>query len=251
MLFHRSKYAEIPLEPFGVVVVDEILNHSNQAGFIGESYFVISFTLQDAPEAFHRTVINAFGHSGHALGHSSFCQYAVKCAVGVLKTSVTVAQRVCIRICSNRCPECIKNQRIVIGIPNHIADNPSVIQIQDGTEIYFFYFNADIILEFSNISKPFLVGFICLELAIQQIVCQVIRILALPGATVVVVFNRGFNPADPADPKHPLVIHMGAVVTIQFIFEPAVSHLRMFFMNILNQISNTFILCSSGGQFAC
>jgi hypothetical protein len=44
---------------------------------------------------------------------------------------------------------------------------------------------------------------------------------------------------------------MGAVVTIQFIFEPAVSHLRMFFMNILNQISNTFILCSSGGQFAC
>ena len=49
MLFHRGVHTKVSLEPFGVVVVDEILNHSNQAGFIGESYSVISFTLQDAP----------------------------------------------------------------------------------------------------------------------------------------------------------------------------------------------------------
>ena len=251
MLFHRSKYAEVPLEPFGVVVVDEILNHSNQAGFIGESYSVISFTLQDAPEAFHRTVINAFGHSGHALGHSSFCQYAVKCAVGVLKTSVTMAQRVCIWISSYRCPECIKHQRIVIGIPNHIVDNPSVIQIQYGAEIDFLDFNANIVLEFSNIRQPFLVRPVRFKFPVQQIVCQIIRISTLPGTAVVAVLNRGLNPAAPADPKHPLVIYMGVVVPIQFILESAVSHLRMLFMNILNQISNTFILCSSGGQFAC
>jgi hypothetical protein len=40
---------------------------------------------------------------------------------------------------------------------------------------------------------------------------------------------------------------MSIVVPIQFILESAVSHLRMFFVDILNQISNTFIFGSSGG----
>jgi hypothetical protein len=158
-----------------------------------------------------------------------------------------VTQGVCVRICGNRCPECVEYQRIVIGIPNHIADNPSVIQIQDSTEIDFLDLNANIVLEFSNICEPFLVGFICFEFPIQQIVCEVKGILALPGASMVAVLNGGFNPAAPADPKHPLVIHMSIVVPIQFIFKPAVSHLRMFFVDILNQISNAFVLCSPGG----
>ena len=64
---------------------------------------------------------------------------------------------------------------------------------------------------------------------------------------MVAVLNGGFNPAAPADPKHPLVIHMGVVVPIQFILESAVSHLRMLLVNILNQISNAFVFSSSGG----
>jgi hypothetical protein len=40
---------------------------------------------------------------------------------------------------------------------------------------------------------------------------------------------------------------MSIVAPIQFIFKPAVSHLRMFFVDILNQISNAFVLCSPGG----
>jgi hypothetical protein len=68
---------------------------------------------------------------------------------------------------------------------------------------------------------------------------------------MVAVLNGGFNPAAPADPKHPLVINMGFVAPIQFIFKPAVSHLRMFFVDILNQISNAFVLNSPGGQLTC
>ena len=67
---------------------------------------------------------------------------------------------------------------------------------------------------------------------------------------MVVVLNGGFNPAAPADPKHPLVIHMGVMAPIQFILESAISHLRMFFVDIFNQISNAFILGGPGGQFA-
>ena len=68
---------------------------------------------------------------------------------------------------------------------------------------------------------------------------------------MVAVFNRGLNSAASADSEHPLVIHMSIVVTIQFIFKPAVSHLRMFFVDILNQISNAFVLNSPGGQLTC
>jgi hypothetical protein len=62
---------------------------------------------------------------------------------------------------------------------------------------------------------------------------------------MVVVFNRGFNPAAPANPKHPFVIHMGVVVPIQFILKSAISHLWMSFVDIFNQISDTLILSGS------
>ena len=67
---------------------------------------------------------------------------------------------------------------------------------------------------------------------------------------MVAVLNGGFNPAAPADPKYPLVIYMSIMVPIQFIFKPAVSHLRMLFVDVF-QISNALILSSSGGQFTC
>ena len=234
MLFHRSEHTKIPLEPFGVVILNEILNHRYKAASVSEAYPVIPLSLQDTPEAFHWAIINAFSNSGHALGHAGFGQHAVECTVCVLKASVAVAQRMRVRIRRNRCSEGIKHQRIVIGIPNHVADDPSVIQIQDGTEIYLLYFNTDVVFEFGNIGQPFLVGLVCLEFPVQQIVCQVIWIFALPSATMVAVLNRGLNPAAPADPQHPFVIHMSVVVPIQFILKPAVAHLWMLFMNILN-----------------
>jgi hypothetical protein len=62
----------------------------------------------------------------------------VECAVRILKTSVTVAKRVSIRVCGNRCSKCIKYQWIVIGVPDYVTDNPSVIQIPStGMEMVF------------------------------------------------------------------------------------------------------------------
>ena len=90
MLFHGSKYTKVTLEPFGVVVTNEIFNHSNQAGPVSEAFPVILFSLQNTPESFHRTVINAFGNSGHALCYTSFGQHTVERAARVLESSVTV-----------------------------------------------------------------------------------------------------------------------------------------------------------------
>ena len=90
MLFHRSEYAKVPLEPFGIVILNEILNHSNQAGPVGEAFSVIPLSFQDAPESFHWSVINAFGNPGHTLSHTSFGQHMVESAIGILVTPVTV-----------------------------------------------------------------------------------------------------------------------------------------------------------------
>ena len=166
MLFHRSEYTKVPLEPFGVVVLNEFINHGNKTDFVREAFSVIPFSLQDTPESLHWAIINAFGNPGHTLGHASFSQHMVEWTACILESSVAVAQRMRVRVCGNRCPEGIKYQWIVVGIPDHIADDPSVIQIQDGAEIDFLDFHANIVLEFSNISQPFLVRFVCFEFPI-------------------------------------------------------------------------------------
>ena len=91
MLFHRSEYAEISLEPFGIVVLYEFINHDDKTDFVREAFSVIPFSLQDSPESFHWTVINTLGNPGHALDHAGLGQHTVERAVRVLETSVAVA----------------------------------------------------------------------------------------------------------------------------------------------------------------
>ena len=75
MLFYGSKYTKVPLEQFGLVVVDKIFNHGNQARSVSNTYPVIPLSPQDTPESFHWSVINAFSYSEHTLGHVSFSQH--------------------------------------------------------------------------------------------------------------------------------------------------------------------------------
>ena len=90
MLLHRRQHAQVALYPAIVVIGDVVLNHGYEFLTTCESFAVIPFPLENAPEAFHRTVVNALGHSGHALLHLRFLQLIVESSVGVLKTSVTV-----------------------------------------------------------------------------------------------------------------------------------------------------------------
>ena len=90
MLFHRREDAEIALNAPVVVVTDVILNHINQFFLGGITFAVIAFPFQDAPEAFHRAVVDALSNAGHALYHTCLLQLVVKDPVGVLKSSVTM-----------------------------------------------------------------------------------------------------------------------------------------------------------------
>ena len=93
MLLHRCQWcqdAQIALHPLCVVVKDVILDHLSQLMLAGKTPAVISFSLQNAPEALHRAVINAMCYAGHTLCHPGLNKLVVKCPVGILKASVAV-----------------------------------------------------------------------------------------------------------------------------------------------------------------
>src|SRR5699024_6635977 len=90
VLLHWCQNAQITLYSAVIVVSDVVLNHGNKFFSAHEASAVVSFPFQNTPEDFHRAVINAFGHSGHALFHLCFFQFVVEYPVGILETSVTM-----------------------------------------------------------------------------------------------------------------------------------------------------------------
>ena len=81
---------QIPLDSFGVIVADVVLNSRNQILPGRESPSIVLFALQDAPEAFHRTIVDAVSHSGHTLLHMVFLQPRTKLPARILETSVRI-----------------------------------------------------------------------------------------------------------------------------------------------------------------
>ena len=90
MLFHRGQHAQFTLHPSGVVIMDIGLNHLHKLPLADKPSAVIAFPLQNAPEALHGAIVNAMRNTGHTLRHSRLHELVVKCAVGVLESSVTV-----------------------------------------------------------------------------------------------------------------------------------------------------------------
>ena len=98
MLFHRRQDAQIALDTSRVVIANILLDHLNKLVLADEPSAVIAFPFQDAPEALHRAVINAMRHAGHTLRHPSLHKLVVEGTVGVLEPSVTMEQRMRVRI---------------------------------------------------------------------------------------------------------------------------------------------------------
>ena len=107
-----------------------------------------------------KSVVYSCSPLTHTLRHTGFLQHMVKGLVGVLKTTVTVEQWMCIRIgfhcslswCTSTVPqwpwmcirigfhcslECVKHNRVVVVVTNNIRNDTSVVQVKDGTQIDF------------------------------------------------------------------------------------------------------------------
>ena len=210
----------------------------------GKTPAVISFSLQNAPEALHWTVINAMRHAGHTLCHPSLNKLVVKCPVGILKASVTVEQGMCIRIGLNCLVKGLENQWIVVALTEHIGHNTPIAEIQNGAQIEFVNLDPLIPLEFCHIGEPLLIRFCSIKLPVQKILGKILRVLSLSGTAVVVVLYRGTDISGSTDTKHSLVVDTDAVVMSQIVIEPSVPLIRTFRMDLLNLVCEAFIFYS-------
>ena len=98
MLLHGRQNVQIPLKSLMVIIVDVVLDHSDKFFSVSETSSIVTFSFQNAPEPFHRSVIDAVRYSRHALRHPGILKFGVKHSVCVLKPSVTVKERMSIRI---------------------------------------------------------------------------------------------------------------------------------------------------------
>ena len=127
MLFHRCQNAKVTLETFRVVVMDITANHFHQFSTIRETLSIITLSLQDAPKSFHRAIVNAAANTRHTLYHASIDQPLVEVSVGILKSTVTVEDRMRIRISLDCLCKSVEHKFVVVCIPNRKGNNTSVI----------------------------------------------------------------------------------------------------------------------------
>ena len=127
MLFHRWQNAKVTLETFCVVVMNITANHFHQFSTVREAPSIITLSLQNTPEPFHGTVVNAAANTRHTLCHASIDQPLVEVSVGILKSTVTVEDRMCIRIALDCLCKSVEHKLVVICIPNHKGNDTSVI----------------------------------------------------------------------------------------------------------------------------
>ena len=106
MVFHRCHASQFNLVPTSIVVSDVFFNRCDQTGFIRKLAKIIHLGLQNAPPAFHWAVVNASPDTGHTLYHSGIDKFLMEYFAGILKSSVTVENRMSVRIQPNGFIKC-------------------------------------------------------------------------------------------------------------------------------------------------
>lgn len=204
---------------------------------------VIPLPLQNTPKTFHRTIVNALANAGHTLSHTRLFQLRVKDPVCVLEPSVTVEQGMGIGIPCHSLVKGVKNQGVVIGIPDNKGYDAPVIEVQYGTEIDLVFLRANVILELCHIRQPFLVRLLRMKFSLQNIFCKILRIGCLPRTAMATVLDSRFDPSGTTDPQDSLIIHRRFMEPFQIIPDASVSFVWILLVDLLYQFRNTLILC--------
>ena len=101
--------------------------------------------------------------------------------------------------------------------------------------------NTNVVLEFRDICKPFLIRCFCREFPVQDVFCNELRICSLPGTPFIIVFDRRFDAFFSADSKHSFVIRFDSMVTFQIIPYSSITLVRAFHVDFFNFISYPFV----------
>ena len=87
----------------------------------------------------------------------------------ILKSSVAVEQRVCIRIVRYCFVKSLVDQSSIIGVSYDRRNNPAVAQIKNSTEIDLVYYWTNILLELGHICQPFLIGPVRMTVTVENV----------------------------------------------------------------------------------
>ena len=90
MELHRCHDRKTSLKAVVVVEINVVRNHLHELGSVSKPVAIVAFSFQDAPEAFHRAVVNAVGHARHTLFHTRRSQFLVKNSACILEAPVAV-----------------------------------------------------------------------------------------------------------------------------------------------------------------
>ena len=249
MLFYRSENAEAALQSFGIVVGNVFFNHLHKTLAVSKPFAIIPFPFKNTPEALHRTVVNTMSHSGHALRHTRLFQFCMKCTVCILKPSITVKQRMCIRIGSHSRIKGVVYQRVVVAVSNHVGDYSSVVQVKNGAKIDLVYFCFLVPFELCYIRQPLLVWFVGMKRPIEEILCYILRISCVSRTPIIGVFYGGLDIFGAANPQHPLITDADTMITFQIISDPTVTFIRTFSVDSLGDLSNSVVFLLSARFF--
>ena len=181
-------------------------------------------------------------YPGHALLHMVFLEPDTKLFARVLETSITMKQRMGIWLKCNCFIKSVHDQRIIVMIANLIRHDPMVIEIQNSTQVDLVDLYADIVLKFSYIRQPLFVRKVGMEVPVQIVLCDMCRIIAVPGAALGFPLDRRLNVFFPADPQDSFIINSDAMFFIQFIPDPAISHIGMSLMNTFDLLQNFLVI---------
>ncbi len=250
VLLHRCQNTEVALHAPRVVIVDIALNHAKQLLLACKPPAVVALALQNTPKALHRPVVDAVRHAGHALRHACLFELVVEGTVRILETSVAVEQRMCVGIRLYSFVEGLEHQRIVVALADDVSDNAPVAEIQNGAEVKLVCLNALIPLELGDVGEPLFIRLVCVELAVEYILRDILRIPRPPGAAVTVVLDGGLDTIGAADAKDALVVDMDIVVVSQLVVDPTISLIWAFHVDLLYLFGKYLILYGSGTQLA-
>lgn len=134
MLLHRHQNAQIALYPAVVVISDVLVDHQSKLLTARGPSAIVSLTLEDSSEPFHRAVVDALGDPGHALLHLCFLQLVVKGSIRILKSMITAKQWMGIGIHCDSGIQSVEHTWIVVSVTDDIGDDPAVIQVKNLTE---------------------------------------------------------------------------------------------------------------------
>ena len=89
-----------------------------------------------------------------------------------------------------------------------------------------------------------------MELPVQPVLCDMLRIGSLPGTAIVLVLNSRLDIQAAANTKHPLLIYIQFVVVCQIVLDPAISFVRIFSMYLLHDFCDLLVFQLSAALFS-